>query len=371
MSLFQQLFGHEPAVHTEAPGRVNLIGEHTDYNGGFVLPTTIPQRTFAQLAPRKDRTVRASSANMTDGIGAFTLGDEKPGHGWLDYVQGATKILHDEGFSLGGFDVLIRSEIPVGSGLSSSAALSISLFRALRTAFDLTLDDRRIAHLAQRVENQFVGAQVGIMDPMACSLGEASYALFLDTHTLTEERVPLPANIEWIVINSGVAHDHSAGDYNSRRAECEKASTLLGVRQLRDLGLADLPRVAKLPEPLNRRARHVITENARVLDAVRALKAGDLIELGRLFRASHDSQRDDYQVSVPAVDLLVELAAREPDVYGARLTGGGFGGSIVLFAKAGRGREVAERITRVYSHQSGHQATVLVPLCENVVAGDE
>jgi galactokinase len=362
MSLFQQLYGQEPTIHTEAPGRVNLIGEHTDYNGGFVLPTTIPQRTFIQLAPRKDRTVHAYSANAAHGVASYTLDEEMPGRGWVDYVQGATKILHGEGCQLRGFDVLVRSEIPVGSGLSSSAALSISLFRALRVAFSLDLDDRRIARLAQRVENEFVGAQVGIMDPIVCSLGESGYALFLDARSLAEERVPLPGNIEWVVIDSAVVHDHSAGDYNSRRTECEEACALLGVRQLRDLGLGDLPRVKKLPEPINRRARHVITENARVLDAVQAIKAGDLLELGRLFRESHKSQRDDYQVSVPAVDLLVELAGREEDVYGARLTGGGFGGSIVLFAKAGRGREAAERITKAYTARTSHLATVLVPL---------
>jgi galactokinase len=360
--LFQELFGHEPKIHTEAPGRVNLIGEHTDYNGGFVLPTTIPQRTFIQLTPRADGAVRACSENTGEGVGTFTLGEETPGRGWLDYVQGATTILRAEGLRVGGFDLLVRSEIPVGSGLSSSAALSISLFRALRIAFQFDLDDRRIAHLAQRVENQFVGAQVGIMDPMACSLGEAGHALFLDTRSLTEERVPLPGNVEWIILHSGVAHDHSAGDYNSRRAECEKACALLGVRQLRDLDITDLPRVENLPEPLNRRARHVITENARVLDAVQAMKMGDLMELGRLFCASHASQRDDYQVSVPTVDWLVELANREPDVYGARLTGGGFGGSIVLFAKAGTGGDVARRITRTFAEQSHHQPTILVPL---------
>jgi galactokinase len=236
------------------------------------------------------------------------------------------------------------------------------LFRALRLAFGLSLDDQTIAVLARRVENQFVGAQVGIMDPMACSIAQPGEALFLDARNLATERIPLPANVEWVVINSGVAHDHSAGDYNSRRAECEKACGLLGVRQLRDLDMAELPRVAGLPEPLNRRARHIITENARVLEAVKAIKAGNLAELGRLFWDSHASQRDDYQVSVPAIDLLVDLARKDADVYGARLTGGGFGGSIVVCAKAGSGRAVAERITGAYAARAGREATILVPL---------
>jgi galactokinase len=362
MTQFHELFGREPTVHTEAPGRVNLIGEHTDYNGGFVLPTPIPQRTRVELAPRDDRTVHAFSANVGGEIGLFSLGEEKPGAGWMDYVQGATTILREEGHSVRGFDLLVQSEVPLGSGLSSSASLSVSLFRALRTAFSLALDDLTIAVMARRVENQFVGAQVGIMDPMACSIAQPGEALFLDARSLATERILLPSNVEWVVINSGVAHDHSAGDYNSRRAECEKACALLGVRQLRDLIVADLPRVAGLPSPLDCRARHVITENARVLDAVKAIRAADLVNLGRLFCESHASQRDDYQVSVPAIDLLVDLALKDAEVYGARLTGGGFGGSIVVCAKAGSGRVVAERITRAYAARSGREATILVPL---------
>jgi galactokinase len=200
------------------------------------------------------------------------------------------------------------------------------------------------------------------MDPMACSVARPGEALFLDARSLATERIPLPANVEWVVINCGIAHDHSQGDYNSRRAECEKACGLLGVKQLRDLDVVDLPRVAKLPPPLDRRARHVISENARVLDAVRLIKAGDLAELGRLFWDSHASQRDDYQVSVSAVDLLVDLARQIVDVYGARLTGGGFGGSIVVCAKAACGRAVAERITQAYAARTGKAASILVPL---------
>jgi galactokinase len=249
--------------------------------------------------------------------------------------------------------------VPPGSGLSSSAALGVSLLRALRAAFALPLDDLPLALLVQRVENRFVGAQVGVMDPVACGLGEPGAALFLDTRSLAHESVRLPAGSEWVVIHSGVAHQHAAGDYNTRRAECEQACARLGVRQLRDLGPGDLPRVAGLPEPLNRRARHVITENARVHAAVAAMRAGDPAELGRLFNASHDSQRDDYAVSVPAVDRLVELARQADGVYGARLTGGGFGGSIVLLTRAGRGAAVAGEVARAYGAETGNRAAVL------------
>jgi galactokinase len=361
MPTFRDLFSSEPTAHAEAPGRVNLMGEHTDYNGGFVLPAPMPQRTRVRVAPRPGTAVRAASAGTAGGVVSYELGREQKGRGWLDYVQGATALLAAEGHRLGGFDLLVESDVPPGSGLSSSAALGVSLLRGLRAAFGLSLNDGGIARLWQRVENRFVGAQVGIMDPMACALGEPGRALFLDTRTLTCEHVPLPPRVDWVVINSGVAHDHAAGDYNTRRAECEQACARLGVAQLRDLGPADLPRVATLPEPLDRRARHVITENARVLAAVAALRADDPVALGQLFDASHDSQRDDYAVSVPAVEELVAAARREPGVYGVRLTGGGFGGSVVLFTPAGRGRNAAERIARDYAARTGNTPTILVP----------
>ena len=359
MSEFAALFQRPPSVEAFAPGRVNLIGEHTDYNGGFVLPTPIPQRTLVRLASRPGDAVRAVSAGVGGGVQEYRLGDERPGRGWLDYVQGVTAILRGEGHRIAGFDLLVESDVPLGSGLSSSAALLVALFRALRADHGLALDDRRVALLAQRVENRFVGAQVGIMDPMACSVGEPGAALLLDTRNLAAESVPLPTGLDWVVVNSGVAHQHAGGDYNTRRAECERACGLLGVAQLRDLAAADLPRLEKLPEPLGRRARHVVTENARVLEAADALRRNDPVTLGRLFNASHDSQRDDYEVSVPAVDSLVAAARRRPEVYGVRLTGGGFGGSVVLFAPAGQGVAAAEAAARDYAAATGNRPSVL------------
>jgi galactokinase len=359
---FRALFGSAEPLAADAPGRVNLIGEHTDYNGGFVLPTAIPQRTRVRLAPRGDRVVRAASESIADGIRVeeYRLGAETPGRGWLDYVQGITQVTRAAGYALAGFDVLISSDVPIGSGLSSSAALEVALLRALRAAFDLPLDDVQAARLGQRAENQFVGAHCGIMDQMAASLADEHTALFLDARTLDYQRVPLPADADLIVINSGVAHDHAAGDYNTRRAECESASGLLGASQLRDVPATDLSRLDALPEPLRRRARHVITENQRVLAAVQAIRQNDLPYLGRLFDESHRSMRDDYQVSVKEIDLLVELGRADAEVYGARLTGGGFGGSVVMLAHAGTGPEVARRIARAYAERSGQSPTVLV-----------
>src|SRR5438105_6909345 len=256
-SHFEGLFGRAATVGAEAPGRVNLIGEHTDYNGGLVLPVAIPQRTRVELAARDDGRVRvwSSARNRSGEPSSYALGAETPCQDWLDYVQGMTHILRREGHALRGFDAAIESTVPLGSGLSSSASLSVSLLRALREAFGLRLDDLQIGRIGQRSENEFVGARVGIMDPMAASLADGHTALCLDARSLAFERVPLPAGADLVVINSGVAHDHAAGDYNTRRAECERAGALLGVAQLRDLTPADLPRVMALPDPLGRRAR--------------------------------------------------------------------------------------------------------------------
>jgi galactokinase len=266
-----------------------------------------------------------------------------------------------DGYALGGFDLAIVSDVPLGSGLSSSAALEVAVLRGLRDLFRLELDDVRLAQLGQIAENDFVGAPVGVMDQMAASLADDRTALFLDTRTLQYEQVPLPDGGGLVVINSGVAHNHASGDYRTRRAECERAAAALGVPQLRDLGPADLPRVAALPEPLNRRARHVVTEDERVLESVAAMKAGDLRGLGRLFTASHASQRDDFEVSVREIDLLVDLASAEPGVFGARLTGGGFGGSIVALVEAGASGGISERVAGAYRARSGHTPAILVP----------
>jgi galactokinase len=358
---FEALFERPPSVTASAPGRVNLIGEHTDYNGGYVLPVAIPQSTLVELAPRPDRLVRITSADVRETRG-YVLGREHAGEGWLDYVQGVTRVLEREGFSrLGGFDARISSEVPMGAGLSSSAALEVSLLRALREAFGLELDDVRLAQIAQKAETDFVGAPVGLMDQMAASLADERAALFLDIRTLKNERVPLPSNLELIVIDSGIAHQHANGDYKVRRRECERAAELLGVAQLRDVAEADLPKAATLPEPLGWRVWHVVTENARVLAAVQALQKGDLPGFGALLDASHRSQSKDFEVSLPEIDLLVSIARAEPDVLGARLTGGGFGGSVLAAARAGSGAQAAMHIANAYASQTPHQPRILLP----------
>jgi galactokinase len=361
---FTRRFGREADVGADAPGRVNLIGEHTDYNGGFVLPSAIPQRTRVALARRDDDRVRVVTDDLTvapdQTLAEYRLGEERRGGGWSDYVQGCTRMVADSGHRIGGFDAAISSTVPVGAGLSSSAALEVSVVRALRSAFGLALDDVAVALLAHRAEHDFVGARVGVMDQMAASLADATTALFLDTRSLHWEHVPLPPSIELAVIDSGIPHRHASGGYNTRRAECERAAALLGVASLRELGDDGLARAAALPAPLDRRVRHVVTENARVLAAVAALRRGDAERLGRLLDASHASLRDDYEVSVPQVDRLVGLARAEPDVLGARMTGGGFGGAIVVLARRGRAAAAATVIVAAYDDPH-HAATVLVP----------
>jgi galactokinase len=360
---FSELFGGSPAVTADAPGRVNLIGEHTDYNGGFVLPAVIPQRTVVQLAPRTDRHVRAWSANVDEAqrMASFDMGDERPTGTWSDYVKGVCVALRQRGFTLRGADLRVESTVPLGSGLSSSAALEVSVARAFRAALSLQLDDVELAMAGKWAENEFVGAPTGIMDQMVVSLGRPGTALFLDTRSLAFERIPIPRSVDLVVIDSGVRHRLVTGEYAARRAQCEEACRRLGVGQLRDLGVRDLPRVEALEEPFRRRARHVVTEDDRVLEAVAALKANDPGQAGELFYASHASMRDDYEVSVPPVDALVEIASAERDVYGARLTGGGFGGSVVILAKARRGRGVAERVAARYRAECAQTPTVLLP----------
>jgi galactokinase len=350
------------SVTAAAHGRVNLIGEHTDYNGGFVLPTAIPQQTRVTLTSRQDRTVHARSRDA-EPAATYQLGREQKRGDWADYVQGITWALATSGHAsnLRGFDLEVESDVPLGGGVSSSAALEVALLRGLRSAFELQIDDVELARLGQLAENEFVGARCGIMDQMAASLADTETALFLDTRSLEFRRIPLPAGADLIVIHSGISHGIAGGEYNQRRADCEAAAAMLGVPQLRDLTSADMPAIEGLPERLMRRARHVVTEDERVLAAVDTIEAGDLPTLGRLFYESHASMRDDFEVSIPEIDLLVELAHDEQDVFGARLTGGGFGGAVVALARGGSGRDVAERLAAEYAQQSSMQPRILVP----------
>jgi galactokinase len=358
---FAELFGRPPTVSAEAPGRVNLIGEHTDYNGGFVLPIATRQTTTIAFSPRRDGSVRLWSAAVAaaEGRMEYLLGAETRTGRWVDYVAGVTSVLRESGAAIGGFDARIESDVPLGGGLSSSASLEVAVLRVLNAAFDLALDPVAIARLAHRAETGLVGAPVGIMDPMAVSLADERAALFLDTQDLTFERLPLPPGTALIVIHSGITHRHATGGYRQRREECEAAARLLGVPLLRAVN--DEAAIATLPPPLDRRARHVFTENVRVLNAREALRHGDAHAFGVLMSASHRSMRDDFEVSTPEIDQLVAFADAEPAVLGARLTGGGFGGCIVALADAGGAPAAATHIAAAYRQRVGLSPSVLMP----------
>jgi galactokinase len=352
---------HDDVATGEAPGRVNLIGEHTDYHEGFVLPTVIPQRTHIRIALRTDARVCVRSRNIGSAGEEYRLGQEHPGRGWLDYISGVTAILAGTGVTLHGLDIEIASRIPIGAGVSSSAALTVSILRALRVLLALDLDDVALALLARRVETDFVGAPVGVMDQMAVSLGVEGEALFIDTRTLDTRAVRIPRSIDLLVIHSGITHAHAGGDYRLRRDESFRAAALLGLTYLRDADGSWLPRIDALPPVLSRRARHVVTENERVLAARAALQDGDITRLGALFAASHASMRDDYEISLPEIDTLVRIGTEHPDIYGARLTGGGFGGSVVMLAKSGCGHAAADAVVASYRQATGCDGRVIVP----------
>ena len=358
---FEAVFSAAPQAHAEAPGRVNLIGEHTDYHQGFVLPVVLPQRTTVHARTSTRGRVRVLSPAMDPSVREYDVGGETVTGQWIDYVQGVTWVLGQHGFKVSGADLLVESTVPIGAGVSSSAALLVSLLRALRAAFAWPFDDMTIAKLAHEAETRFVGAAVGLMDQMVCSLGRPGMALFLDTRSLAVEHVPIPASIDLAVIDSGIAHRNLGGAYAERRKESFEAAAALGVQYLRDVTNRDLGRLTDVPPVLQRRARHIVTENERVLAAVDALKAADGTLLGTLFNASHASMRHDYETSVPDIDVLVSLAQSDANVFGARMTGGGFGGAIVIAAHRGAAAAVAARVLEAYMSRVRGQGAILVP----------
>lgn len=343
MSMFKEIFGTEPTVRASAPGRVNLLGEHTDYNGGFVFPTPLPHQTYIEAAPAEGIEAYAENFQERKSRG---LSEPKQGD-WLDYLAGCVWVLRQHGHAIPGLRAYVHSDVPMTGGLSSSAALEVATLRALRELYKLPLDDVQIALLAQQAEVEYVGVRCGIMDQMASSVGRLGYGLFLDTQNLTTRLAPLPQGYRVAVVDSGLPRRLAESGYNTRRSECEQACALLGVRSLRKLSPADLPRINALPEPLNRRTRHVVTENQRVLEGVQALEQGDIERFGKLMVASHISLRDDYQVSIPELDQLVEAELRYGAV-GARLTGAGFGGSTVALVKEASYEEFKKGVIHDY-----------------------
>jgi galactokinase len=324
--LFGAVFGAPPAAIERAPARINLLGEHTDYNDGFVLPAPLPYFTRISIGPGVEPgMLEGHSSRFGAAVRPLRIAAQGD---WLDYVAGCVEVLKQRGARIESVRVSIESDVPIGAGISSSAALQVAILRALNRWLGLDLEEEEIARLAHRAEAEYVGAPCRIMDQMASALGKPGQAMFLDARDLSRELLPLPSGCAIAVVHSGVSSELSESGYGERRADCRAAAAALGVKRLRDVGIGDLRSVEALPDPLGRRARHVVTENSRVLEAAAALKQGDLTAVGTLMVESHCSQRDDYDVSVPAVDALVEAALRHGAV-GARLTGDGFGGPVV------------------------------------------
>jgi len=347
---FQALYSAEAQVFS-APGRVNLIGEHTDYNEGFVLPMAIERRTYVAGAANGSSRVRVKSLTLGQ---SFELELERPGPKrrgiWLDYVEGTARALMDRGFPLVGCDLLIDSNVPAGAGVSASAALELSVGIALAILGGTPDPDRvKLALAGQAAEHQYVGTMCGIMDQYIAAMGKEDAALLIDCRSLETQTVPIRlAGVSVLVCDTRVKHELSSSEYNLRRAECLRGSNILakslpGVRSLRDVSVADFTKLAtELPGVVRSRCRHVVTENARTLAAVEALTAGDLETTGRLMSESHVSLRDDYQVSCEELDVAVDIASAQPGVYGSRMTGGGFGGCTVSLVK----NDAVERVGR-------------------------
>jgi galactokinase len=363
---FLQHFAGEPRLF-RAPGRVNLIGEHTDYNDGFVFPMAIEFYTTVGIALTNDRKLYIRSENMDELI-AIDLDDNKERRGhWSDYVAGMASVIEQEGYRIPGASLLIESNVPVGAGLSSSAALEMSTGLALLSTVGVELDSQNLALLGQKAENEFVGMNCGIMDQFISVHGKEDHSLFLDCRTLDYELVPLKSEQARIVIcNTMVKHELGSSEYNKRRAECERGVEIMSedfpdIKALRDLSLEQFQSVsAKLPDAVRQRCKHVISENERAQASISALDDGELDVFGRLMDESHDSLRDDYEVSCKELDVLVEIARKQDGVYGARMTGGGFGGCTVNLVGASSVDTFVDNVSEKYFEKTGLRPDIYI-----------
>ena len=367
-ALFAELYGGHPTVY-RAPGRVNLIGEHTDYNDGFVMPAALNLYTYVAVTPRPDRRLRVYSENFDEAcdVDLDSIRPGKSGH-WSDYVRGVAGVLESSGYKLRGADLAIASEVPLGSGLSSSAALEVSTAWALLSNSEINVDRNAIPQICQQAEHLYPETKCGIMDQFISCHGRAGHALMLDCRSLDFQLLPLPGDVRLMVCNTMVRHEHASGGYNTRQGECQEGlralqQALPEIRALRDVTIDELEQHRSRLSPLiYKRIRHVVTENERVKMAASALQAADMAKLGELMADSHRSLRDDYEVSTPELDLMVELARDQKDVYGARMTGGGFGGCTINLVHSARAGEVQQRLEQNYEAKTGLSPTIII--CE-------
>ncbi|MEJ2557291.1 MAG: galactokinase [Anaerolineae bacterium] len=370
MSLFQRTldtfrakFSPDPQPRLfRAPGRVNLIGEHTDYNDGFVLPAAIDYQVVVAARERDDARINVYALDFGrwDHFDLDSITRRRK-NAWSNYIRGVAWSLQQDGHALVGMDAVVAGDVPIGAGLSSSAAIEVAIGYTLLRLGKVEVDRIALALAAQRAENDFVGMRCGIMDQFISCLGQVNHALLIDCRDLSHRPVPLPPDAALIIADSGVRRGLVESEYNARRAECEAAARHFDVPALRDLDEAAFDaRAHELPSVVRRRARHVITENARTLAATQALDAGDLATFGELMDASHTSLRDDFEVSCRELDMLVEIARSVDGVYGARLTGAGFGGCIVAIAQHAAAEKVATAIYERYPPDAGREAKVYI-----------
>ena len=364
-SLFKKQFHRRPQVLAEAPGRVNLLGEHTDYNDGFVFPAAIDRSMKILASSRDDDVVRVYSADFSQ-FSSFSLSsiEKCSRETWSNYLRGVADQLIKNGFSIGGGDFLISGDVPVGAGLSSSAAYEVAAGAAFREMFELKMDNIQLALLSQAAERQFVGVQCGIMDQFVSANAKAATALFLDCRDLTYQNIPLDTNVSILVCDSDVQRALNNSAYNDRRRECEEAAEILagkfpGAKALRDIPLEGVEdNRARLGETLYKRAHHVVSENERVLKGIGLLQDGNMAAFGNLLFESHSSLKKSFEVSCPELDLLVELASGCSGILGSRMTGAGFGGCTVSLVEAGHAENFQKNIQPEYDKRTGKNSRI-------------
>ena len=362
---FVSAFGTAPALAVQAPGRVNLIGEHTDYNDGFVLPCAINYRTVICGSPRDDGQVRVVAADYgdeRDEFGLDTAIEARPDRLWANYVRGVVKYLQEAGHGLRGADLAISGNVPQGAGLSSSASLEVATGQFFTSLSSLAIDPTELALIGQRAENRFVGCNCGIMDQLISARGEAGHALLIDCRSLATQSVAMPAGVAVVIINSNVQRGLVGSEYNTRRRQCEEAARFFGVKALRDVDHATYQaRAAGLDPVVARRARHIITDSQRAVDLAAALSAGDMRRIGQLMADSHASMRDDFEITCPQVDALVEIVKDViGDAGGVRMTGGGFGGCVVALVPDRLVASVRATVSERYPTTTGLLSSIYV-----------
>jgi len=369
-AVFTDSFGYAASRHFQAPGRVNLIGEHTDYNDGFVLPCAIDYQTLVAVSPRDDQTVRVVARDYANQQDEFSLTDDIQPHSsqqWSNYVRGVIKHLQLQGMAIGGADIAITGNVPQGAGLSSSASLEVVIGETFRQLYQLPMSQSDVALNGQAAENQFVGCNCGIMDQMVSACGSQHHALLLDCRSLDTQLISMPESLSVMIINSNVKRGLVDSEYNTRRQQCEEAARILGIKALRDISLADLQRKKDLLPPLvYRRAHHIVSDSERTLLAAEALRNNDISTLSRLMAESHHSMRDDFEITVAPIDYIVKLLSSYlGERGGVRMTGGGFGGCVVALMPHNLVEGAKQLLAQKYQAKTGIKEDIYICKASN------